>query len=542
MKTIYKTLAAAALAMPMVFTGCIEETFPTSGVTSEQVAENSKGLESVLRGMPAYMKKYQVWTSHAFDYGYPSVFCMLNVMTQDAFENATGYDWYSSWAEASLNINTDKSPTQVVWYYLNFMVQSTNNVMETIGDNPSNSFTKGGLAQALIFRASTYLDMARMYEFLPNDRISSVNSAGNDVLGLTVPIVTEKTSDEERQNNPRATHDQMLEFILSDLDRAIDLYEDGGSAPSDKSFPSLAVAYGIKARAYMWDEDYPKAAEFAQLAIAAAGSATPLTKEQWLDTTNGFNDASVSSWLWCIQQESNDDAVQSWTNWTSFMAPEILIGYAGGGSGSGNTYFHIDKSLYESIDNRDWRKLSFKAPEGHPLSGQEPTLSPARFAELEEYAGVKFRPGKGNMNDESTAFATALPLMRIEEMYFIKAEATAHSNPSEGKRLIEEFMQTYRYKQYTCQASVLEDVVNEIILQKRMEFWGENITFFDFKRLNMSVDRAYDGSNWPDQKRLVSSGRPGWMNFCILDYEAEFNKGVKGYLNPNVGGVYKPVQ
>ena len=49
MKTIYKTLAAVAVATPMLLsTGCIEETFPTSGVTSEQVAQNSKGIDGIV--------------------------------------------------------------------------------------------------------------------------------------------------------------------------------------------------------------------------------------------------------------------------------------------------------------------------------------------------------------------------------------------------------------------------------------------------------------------------------------------------------------
>lgn len=541
MKAIYKTLAAVALMVPMTFTSCIEETFPTSGATEEQVSENSQGIQALVNGMPAYLKKFMTFGyNYGFNYGYASIFCMLNVQTNDMFQNPTGYDWYSSWAEVSLNVNSTSPLSQINWYLTNFVINSTNNVIAKLSNAPRNSVNDGYLAQAYVFRASTYLDMARIYEFLPNDVISSVNESGNDVSGLTVPIVTPDMTEEQRNNNPRATHDQMLAFLINDLETAINLYKNGAASPTDKQFPSLAVAYGIMARVYMWDENYPKAAEYADLALGAT-SATPTTKDQWLNTTDGFNNASVQSWMWAIQQENNDDAVQSWTNWTSFMSPELRIGYGGYGSGSGNTYFHIDRQLYDLISDHDFRKLTFKAPAGHPLAGQESILDPSRYESLDEYAGFKFRPGNGNMSDESTAFATDIPLMRIEEMWFIKAEAEAHTSPETGKNTLETFMTNYRYRQYKCNATSLDDIIEEIILQKRIEFWGENITFFDVKRLGMSVNRAYDGSNWPSQERLVSSGRPGWMNWPFVDYESDFNMGVRGYLNPNVGKKYLPV-
>lgn len=540
MKTIYKSLTAAALALPMMMSSCIEETFPTSGFTTEQIQGNSLAIESTLRGMPAYMKKIQVWTSHGFDFGYPAMMIMNNCLTNDMFESPTGYDWFSSWLEASENLNSGYVLSQVTWYYYNFLVNSTNEAISVTRNSIDTPFGKGAYAQALLYRVNAYLEMARIFEWLPTAAVPSFSGAGNDVTGLTVPIVTPDTPDDQRANNPRATHDQMVKFLLDDVNLAIDLYQQGGTQPTDKQFPGLAVAYGLKARILMWDEKYPQAAEAAQMAINSTAAA-PTTRDQWLSTTNGFNDSSVPSWLWCIQFESNDDATQSWTNWTSFMSPELWIGYGGGGSGSGDTYWMMDRQMYDRISNSDWRKLTFKAPAGHPLEGQTPALNAERFAALTDYACVKFRPGSGNMNDEPTAFATAVPLMRIEEMYFIKAEAEAHTSPAVGKQTLESFMKQYRYPQYSCTATGSEDVIEEIIFQKRVEFFGEGIIFYDWKRLGYGIDRAYDGTNWPDAERYVVEGRPAWMNRPFVDYEGEFNQGVRGYENPNTGGVYKPV-
>lgn len=535
MKTIYKTIASVALAMPMLLTSCIEETFPTSGVTNGQIAENSQGVDAIIKGMPAYMKKYHTWADYPFNLGYPGIMMQMNVQTQDVIQNPTGYDWFSFWSEVSTNLNSTMLMSQTNWYYLNFMVRATADVFNAIG-TPTNEITTLALAYAHVFRASTYLDMARIYEFLPNETISGVNEAGNDVTGLTVPVTLPGMSSDEESNNPRLPHDKMVEFLVGDIQAAIDLYQSVSTQPSEKIYPSLAVAYGIMARVYMWDENYPKAAEYARMAITASG-ATPLTQAEWLNTTQGFNTSAVSSWMWAIQMESEDDPVKGSDNWMSFQTPETTVGYGG----QYGAYFCIDKSLYDQISNADFRKLTFKAPEGHALSGREAVLNTNKFADLEPYTSVKFRPGAGNLSDRTVAFAIAIPLMRVEEMYFIEAEAKAHTSGTDGKQAIESFMKQYRYQSYTCPATDNQGVVDEIFLQKRIEFWGEGITFYDFKRLNKGVTRAYEGSNWPQSQRFNTVGRPGWMNWPFVDYEGTFNKGVEGYLNPNVGGKFTPI-
>lgn len=537
MKSIYSKIAAVALAMPIMLSGCIEQTYPTSSVTAEQIAQSSKGLEGIVKGMPAYMKKYHTWNTSSYNFGYPSIFCMLNMQTQDCIQNPTGYEWFAYWSELSLGLNSGYMICQINWYYLNFCARAANDVISNIS-NPANDAQVAALAQAYIYRSSIYLDMARIYEFLPNETISGVNEAGNDVTNLTVPVCTPDMTGEELNNNPRLTHDQMVEFLLKDLEYAVELYGKTDEVPSEKVLPSVYVAYGLMARVYMWDGQYAKAAEYAKKAYTESG-ATPLTQAQFLSTTQGFNDSSFSSWMWAIQYESNDDPVQNgYDCWMSFQSCESTTGY-GGHYGA---YFMMDRSLYDQISNADWRKLTFKAPEGHPLSGRETILNKSKYDSLEDYASFKFHPCQGNYTDPTVGFACAVPLMRVEEMYFIEAEARAHLNATDGQKAIEDFMQKYRYSTYKYDASTGRDIIDEIFLQKRIEFFGEGITFFDFKRLDKGVTRAYAGTNWPEEQRFNTIGRPGWLNWPFVDYEGEFNMGVRGYLNPNVGGgIFTPV-
>ena len=190
------------------------------------------------------------------------------------------------------------------------------------------------------------------------------------------------------------------------------------------------------------------------------------------------------------------------------------------------------------MNDRDFRKLSFKAPEGSALEGQEPVLDASWAAELPAYSSFKFRPGAGNTSDFNVGSATALPLMRIEEMYLIEAEATAQTSPAAGKKLIEDFMKTYRYATYTCNVSDKDGVVNEIFFQKRVELFGEGQSFFDYKRLNKGVTRGYTGTNFQQSAQFNTTTRPAWMNFCIVATEGLNNLAIEKWNNPDPSDKY----
>lgn len=159
---------------------------------------------------------------------------------------------------------------------------------------------------------------------------------------------------------------------------------------------------------------------------------------------------------------------------------------------------------------------------------------------MPDYSSLKFRPNEGNMDEPSIGAVTAFPLMRVEEMYFIEAEAAAHQNASEGKALLESFMQQYRDPQYTCKASSTDGVVEEIYFQKSIELWGEGLTFFDMKRLNYSLTRGYSGTNHSVKARINSTGRPAHLNFVFYRTEAENNTALQGWNNPDPTSVYTP--
>lgn len=524
-------LASVSVSM----TGCIDETFPTDVATDEQLTSSSKATEALLWAMPAFLNKYDVLgqdpNAPGYDWGYGSIMHIRDVMTEDMPVVSSGYDHYSAW-EGNYYIGPLYMSTQFIWNYFWKYVQTSNNIIVALDPETADATQLGYLGVGYAFRAHAYLDMAQMFEFLENDGTDAVNPSGNNVLNLTVPIVKEDVTEESARNNPRVPRQEMFDFILSDLDNAEQYITNLDR--SAKTLPDLSVVYGLKARLYMWVADYPKAQEYARKAIDTSG-ATPMTRDQWLSTTNGFNDISVSSWLWGSQMQSEDDVVKTGIlNWTSWSSNEAVFGYAAAGP-----YNMINAALYNKIADTDFRKLAWKAPAGSALEGQN-TYCGSFGASLPDYASLKFRPAQGNGDVSTTGAASAYPLMRVEEMYLIEAEAAAHQNATQGRDLLNSFMQTYRDAKYNCTASSADAVVNEVVLQKRIELWGEGLTFFDVKRLDMSVTRGYSGTNFSDERRFNTNGRPAWMNICIVQTEENNNAALIGYENPDPSDVYSP--
>lgn len=542
MKRYIKSIMMVGLfSLALVNTSCIEETEPTDVATQDQAERSSSATKAQAMAIPAqlgdmdddYVDRYN-W--HA-PFGYPALLIIRDMMCNDAGFPTSSYAYHFYYFGANMNLDGRYIYIAYVWTYYYKLIQAANSIISVVNPETATKDQLGYLGAAYAVRAMAYMDMARMYEFLPNDKTSSVNSDGNDVLGLTVPIVTPDLTEEQARNNPRAKKADMVAFIEGDIAEA-KKYIDNISDRLNRTMPNMACVYGLEARLNMWKEDYPAAAIAAQQAIDASGM-TPLSEAVALDKASGMN--TYTQFMWCVNLVKESDAVQSGiVNFTSWMSNQTTYGYTGAATGQ---YVICDKNFYERISDTDWRKKWWQAPEGSSLRDQSSKnhieyLSAEEAEALPTYASVKFRPGQGNQEDYNVGSATATPLMRVEEMYFIKAEAEAQSNPAAGIATLTDFMTKYRDPSYSTKASTKDEAVDEIIFQKRVELWGEGQLFFDYKRLNMSVTRGYEGTPFFDRLRLNTNGRPAWMNLVISVSEYQDNQAVNHWNNPDPSGLY----
>lgn len=507
----------------LLLSSCIDDVTPRTNYTTEEGVT----LKSLVYGLPAYLNYGDYSSSGHSDFGYGTMMHIRDLMTEDMapITNYGHWDAYSQNRALASNYTTVGTHYR---YYFKHLENANAVIRLARGIGAPTALESQYLGIGLAYRAFLYIDMARMYEFLPTDKTSG-NEAGNNVTNLTVPLINESISLEEAQNNPRATREEMGKFILDDLNEAEKLLAD--FKPANKSLPDLSVIYGLKTRLYMWLEDYPNAKLYARKAIDL-GLHTPMTKTQQLDTKTGFN-TIVSSWMFAniVLKENFPPSGMNLRNWIGWMSGEAKWGYAGQVAQQSR----IDRRTYDKIDDRDFRKLLWKAPAGSPLESQNEYADPSRKGAIVTYGTLKFRPGSGDVSIYNMGAAVSIPLMRIEEMYFAEMEAAEHVAAGTGKALLESFMKTYRFAEYTC---TNPDVIEEIIFQKRVEFWGEGINFFDYKRLNLSVERGYTGTNHETASRFNTVGRPAWMNLCLMKFEEDTNEGVRDYNNPDPSGKY----
>jgi hypothetical protein len=121
--------------------------------------------------------------------------------------------------------------------------------------------------------------------------------------------------------------------------------------------------------------------------------------------------------------------------------------------------------------------------------------------------------------------------MRIEEMHFIEIEAEYHLDASKGVNMLRDFMHEYRDASYNrIQAGAdFAAFKKELLLQKRIEFWGEGILLFDYKRLDEPIDRS--ASNHAGVFKLRTVRRSPQWNIVITRAEFQSNTAINEGLN-----------
>jgi hypothetical protein len=527
MKTLNKIFTVMALSAVFSLTSCIEETFPEGGTaTAEQVGASAAALEGSLNGIPAQMSLgYYVYEDqvHETDMAYPLFMIAQTELLGDMYPlgSNSGYDWYRNYNTFAANVGETSYFAYLPWFTLYRFVKACNDVISVV-DIESESTSKeikGMAGAAYAMRAFDYYMLMVCFEPVEN-----IYTDISKVKGLTVPIVSEKTTNEEAKSNPRVTHEEMVKFILSDLDKAEALLADW--SPKDRHLPNLAVAYGIRAKVLLWDEQYAEAAKYARMAIDAS-KASPVTAAQWEDPTSGFCVAN-QAWMWYISYDAEN--MRNLANFTGWMSGEADWSY------SSLTRPSMDKSLFDKMSKSDIRKTTFLHPDKYNYYEYKTVRDRQYIEDAPACLSLKFRCKGGDWENYATGGASDCPIMRVEELMLIEAEAKAAAGDlAGGVQLLNNFMQNYRDPNYTCKAtSNLRDFQLEVLTQMRIEFWGEGNAFPSAKRLKPGVMQNYEGTNAPANifKINCEGIKPNW-NFVIPISELNNNKALQGWNNPD---------
>ena len=509
----------------------------SDGQLNEVLAQDPSKLKSEVSGMYANMIEYGAITQwygtgqpRHYDFGYASTMMMMDASGQDEPSQVSGYNWYNKplrFVDRTANSET----TYFIWNQCYKNIKVANDVLKSVDLENLSDVAKSYVGQAYAMRAFEYFTLIQIYQFSYKGH--------EDAAG--VPIVTEKTAEAEANNNPRAAVKDVYKQIMDDLNTAIDYLTDSRSA---KSEINRQVAYGLRARVNLVMQNWSDAAADAK---KAAEGYTPLSKDA--AAAPGFNDVSASNWIWGNIVDESNDIVQSGI----LNFPSIMCSFTGNGYSPTYACRMINSKLWKEIPSTDVRKgwwidENLNSPIVNPkyVVHQEDEDEDGNVVKYlavynqtgdevaditEPYTNVKFGAYKNQYGNELNA--CDIPLMRVEEMILIQAEATAMGgNVEEGKRILENFVRTYRDPSYTCNATTAEGVQDAVWFQRRVELWGEGFSFTDLLRLKKPLDRT--GANYEVSVRFNLPAESPIFLYLIPEDEENHNEALVGNNNPVV--------
>jgi len=493
----------------------------------EQILESVEAIpqriSSSISGMYSLLGKpdgfYDLGSDYrADDFGYPCVALSQDLNSGNMVNIVSNYDWFSTALEY-----TDRSPTYAnprlrygIFYKI---IYAANEVLVAIPEDTESADLQYARGQAKAMRSFCYLSLAPYFQY---------KYVGNEDQP-SVPIVEDDT---DYRNNPRVRLDTLYEYITEELTEAIEIL-DGFDREGNKASINQEVAYGLRARAYLYMEKWAEAAADADLAMSAY---SPYEISEL--TSPGFNEASDHNWMWAILLPSDVISDANYATWPSQLGSfsgDAYVPFAG-------IYRSINNLLYEKIPETDvrrawWLDENVTSPYLEGLSwsttdtsyvGQE--IATAVIPNVKEamttYANVKFgqRSGIGSSYNDGDWC-----MMRAEEMILLKAEALAMSGSvAQGKQVLEDFITTYRDPAYVCTAATDVEIQDEIWFQRRVELWGEGFGMSDAMRLGKNIVRYHpdEETNFPADYQFNLSSDDPWLLMRLVQGETTNNSAI----------------
>ncbi len=446
-----------AFGFLMILPSCKKDmldTGPTGSVDQSAIFTTTTNASNVINGVYRYLyTRY----SQQNQPGHGGVMLQLDFMGEDLHQSvATWYTTAGSGTGGWVSHRNDASGYVSYPFRLYYRcIGNVNALIENIDNATGPEADKNRLkAEALAMRAWSYHNLVQIF----GERYKA--GGNNTQLGVSMPLSAKDVK------LPRSTVEEVYTQINKDLDEAITLFATA-SAPVNKSHLTLNAARALKARVALTMQDYATAATYAKMVIDQGGySLMSNTAYQ-----SGFNSISNSEWIWGLFMQSDQG-----DTFGSFLA-QI--------SWDGNTTYirsrpkRINSALYNLISPTDVRK---KMWEPAPTAANFPL--PASTYIREPYMSRKFKVR------ESPTIGD-VPYIRLAEMYLILAEAYAKTPGKEADAANALFtFAVNRDPSYVLSTNTGENLINEILVHRRVEFWGEGFRFYDLKRLNLPLDRT----------------------------------------------------
>lgn len=493
-----KTKIISILLLSLLMSGCSEdflETKSTQSIDESLVFIDTKNAMLAINGLHKLM-----WTQDlsgtAPRGGFEMLMIWMDMLGEDLVYTYSNAQYQSEAKWVTHRNYSGSGHLKHFFSLLYYFVSNANMVMDNIDnatgpDNEKNNI-KG---QALFYRAFGYFYLVQLWA-------ERYHEGGNNTqLGVVM------RSDGDMGPKARSTVEEVYAKINDDLDEAIRLLAETTVERPNKSHIHVHIARGLKARVLLAQSRWAEAAEMAKLVVDQSGA--KLQDDTYTTTNDRFSDASNTEWLWGSNKVA--DQIKTLRSFHEYMSNNFR-------SYNGNTPRAIYNLLYDKISPTDVRKGVW-----FPRAADKSTWTTAR-PQYSSYSGARvanYMANKYLLADQSAVFGN-VPFMRLPEMMLIQAEgyARAGENAKAAQALYP--LAKHRDPNYTLSTKIGQALIDEIMVQRRVELWGEGFRFTDLKRLNLPLDRGpapRDGYNkgwWP----IVVGGTTATFVLANWDPEA----------------------
>jgi|GEM_PF-12835 len=501
------------------------ETESTSSVDSELMFESTDNAQLALTGMHNLFRDP---SSSSYGYGGYQIFMLISDLLADDVVFTRENAKFTGFAQLATHRTPTSSDLSYFFFFFYRVGANANNIINNIeqaeGTASEKAYVKGG---ALVYRAFVYFYLTQCW----GSRY--IAGADNSQLGVTLNL------DNSHDNLPRNTVEECYAQINADLDEAISLLESTEETRSNKSNIDQYVAKAIKARVLLAQGRWAEAASYASDVINNGGfalDADTYSYTKFLETNNRMSDISSTEWIWGkIGRDDQDGYLRHYHAFNS----NTLASY------NKNTPRAILNLLYNKIPASDRRKfiwypnagsVNFSCtyngktikndPDGvQPVNQVSTSTSYYRFPYMSNKFLLERLASNRRVGD--------VPYIRLPEMYLIKAECECRlGNYEQAASTLYTFVKT-RDAEYIQSSATGDELLEEILFQRRIELWGEGFRFFDLKRMNVDLDRGpapdtekYPGSDkaWISKKNLtIANGYnidPNASNYNMCDTKA----------------------
>ncbi|MGV0941869.1 RagB/SusD family nutrient uptake outer membrane protein [Empedobacter sp. ULE_I140] len=469
MKKIKYILPAILLGSTILVSSCNEDftdTKPTSSVGDQQIYSTADNLMAAVSGMHRNM--YVRWGDQG-QVGYFGMLMRNDLLADDLIYPSVGNNWFVTDMRWEHQVNDNSTVAGYIWNYWYRVIRNANNIItygkDATGDPKLKDQATG---EAYAYRAFALFDLVQKF--------SSRYVGGQDNKQDGVII---RTDPNDMGQKARASVEEVYKQIWADLDAAETLLT--GKTKANNSHFGVDNVQGLKARVALVQQDYKKAADFAK----KARTGKVLMSQE--DYKKGFNDYTNPEWMWGVRIASDQDDV--FGNFGAYMTRNFNSGQIRSAPKV------MSKKLYDLFPSTDVRR-QLTDPTGYHLPWFSETNSAGkvvRKSPYTAYSAFAYTSEKFMTTNPANA-NTDVPFMRVSEMYLIEAEAKYMSGDEAGSKTVLTELVKARDKSFTSFTTTGVAYLDQVLLNRRMELWGEGFRFLDLKRRGEALDRT--GSNF----------------------------------------------